>query len=128
MTDISICIICTDLIRFHAAECFHRKFNAVYEKSSNTYTIKCSDAQNLPPLTIEFDHFTAVLPPSLWTGVTDASRDCCHTKIQRGNSNHDWVLGTAFTHAFYSVFDSEKDAIGFGLLKDGANGATIIPK
>lgn len=60
--------------------------------------------------------------------MTDASRDCCHTKIQRGSSKDDWVLGTAFTHAFYSVFDSEKDAIGFGLLKDGASGATIIPK
>jgi hypothetical protein len=83
---------------------------------------------SLPSLTLEFDSITVEVPASLWTGITDANRNCCHTKIRRGSSEHDWVLGTAFTHAFYSVFDSEKDAIGFATLKGADNGATIQTK
>ncbi|GAB5591799.1 hypothetical protein Unana1_06699 [Umbelopsis nana] len=110
------------------ADCFHDKFGAVYESSTGTYTIKCSDLNHLPPLTLEFDSITVELPTALWTGITDADRDCCHTKIRRGSSEHDWVLGTTFTHAFYSVFDSEKNAIGFALLKGGDNGVKIQVK
>jgi hypothetical protein len=84
--------------------------------------------KSLPPLRLEFDSITTELPADVWTGVTDADRNCCHTKIRRGSSEHDWVLGTTFTHAFYSVFDSEKEAVGFGLLKGSDSGVKIKAK
>lgn len=110
------------------ADCFHEKFDAVYQQSTGTYTIKCSKLKSLPPLILDFDSITVELPADVWTGVADAGQNCCHTKIRRGSSEHDWVLGTTFTHAFYSVFDSEKDAIGFGLLKGSENGVKIQVK
>ncbi|KAI9284738.1 aspartic peptidase domain-containing protein [Umbelopsis sp. AD052] len=110
------------------ADCFHEKFGAVYQQSTGTYTIKCSKLKSLPPLILEFDSITVELPADVWTGVTNSGQNCCHTKIRRGGSEHDWVLGTTFTHAFYSVFDSEKEAIGFGLLKGSENGVKITAK
>lgn len=110
------------------ADCFHEKFDAVYQQSTGTYTITCSKLKSLPPLILEFDSITVELPADVWTGVADSGQNCCHTKIRRGSSERDWVLGTTFTHAFYSVFDSEKEAIGFGLLKGSENGVKIQVK
>jgi len=109
----------------HQADKFHDKFGGKFLESTNTYTIKCSEISKLPPLTLRFDEYTVTLPASYWTREVDSDRDCCETLIRKGVSNRDWSLGTAFTHAFYTSFNSEKEAVGLGLLKGSPSGLKI---
>ncbi|CAO3663976.1 unnamed protein product [Umbelopsis ramanniana] len=109
----------------HQADKFHDKFGGKFLESTNTYTIKCSEISKLPPLKLRFDEYTVTLPASYWTREVDSDRDCCETLIRKGVSNRDWSLGTAFTHAFYTSFNSEKEAVGLGVLKGSPSGLKI---
>lgn len=109
----------------HQADKFHDKFGGKFLESTNTYTVKCSEISKLPPLKLRFDEYTVTLPASYWTREVDAGRDCCETLIRKGVSNRDWSLGTAFTHAFYTSFNSEKEAVGLGILKGSPSGLKI---
>jgi Eukaryotic aspartyl protease len=107
------------------ADKFHDKFGGKFLESTQTYTIKCSEISKLPPLKLRFDEYTVSLPASYWTREIDGDRDCCETLIRKGVSERDWSLGTAFTHAFYTSFNSEKEAVGLGLLKGSPSGLKI---
>lgn len=108
------------------ADKFHDKIGGKYLESTQTYSIKCSEISKLPPLKLRFDEYTVELPASYWTKEVDADRDCCQTLIRRGSSERDWVLGTSFTHAFYTSFDPEKEALGLGVIKGtGKHGIKI---
>ncbi|KAH8552116.1 aspartic peptidase domain-containing protein [Umbelopsis sp. PMI_123] len=109
----------------HQADKFHDKFGGKFLESTQTYTIKCSEISKMPPLKLRFDEYTVTLPASYWTREVDASRDCCETLIRKGVSNRDWSLGTAFTHAFYTSFNSEKEAVGLGVLKGSPSGLKV---
>lgn len=103
------------------ADAFHEKFNAKYNYSTKTYSIKCSEIKNLPALKMTLEDHIVELPAKYWTGVVDADRDCCSTKISRGNSDRDWVLGTALTNAFYTTFDPDTETVGLGIKKGQEN-------
>jgi hypothetical protein len=103
------------------ADAFHNKFNAKYESVSKTYSIKCSEIKNLPALKVTLEDHIIELPAKYWTGVVDADSDCCSTKISRGNSDRDWVLGTALTNAFYTTFDPDTETVGLGIKKGQEN-------
>jgi hypothetical protein len=80
----------------------------------------------MPPLELRFEEYTVSLPATYWTREVDNSRDCCQTLIRKGVNNRDWVLGTSFTHAFYTSFDPEKEAVGLGIIKGtGKNGIKV---
>lgn len=66
-------------------------------------------------MTLE-DHIVE-LPAKYWTATVDADRDCCTTKISRGSSERDWVLGTSFTNAFYTTFDPDNETLGLAIKK-----------
>ncbi|KAI8991096.1 aspartic peptidase domain-containing protein [Mycotypha africana] len=99
------------------ADAFHDKFGAVYKEDTKSYDIKCSKIEQLPPLKMTLEDHIVELPAKYWTSVVDKDRDCCTTKISRGKSNRDWVLGTALTNAFYTIFDPDTEAVGFAIKK-----------
>lgn len=99
------------------ADAFHDKFGAKYEYATKSYSIKCSEIKNLPTLKMTLEDHIVELPPKYWTAVVDADRDCCTTKISRGSSDRDWVLGTAMTNAFYTTFDPEAETVGLAIKK-----------
>ncbi|KAG2205569.1 hypothetical protein INT47_005944 [Mucor saturninus] len=99
------------------ADAFHEKFASKYEYATKSYSIKCSEIKNLPTLKMTLEDHIVELPPKYWTAVVDADRDCCTTKISRGSSDRDWVLGTAMTNAFYTTFDPEAETVGLAIKK-----------
>lgn len=99
------------------ADAFHKKFDAKYEYATKTYKIKCSQIKDLPVLKMTLEDHIVELPAKYWTAVKDADNDCCTTKISRGSSDRDWVLGTALTNAFYTSFDPETETVGLAIKK-----------
>ncbi|CAO3686436.1 hypothetical protein G6F70_005277 [Rhizopus microsporus] len=99
------------------ADAFHAKFGGYYDEKTKVYNIKCSEAKKLPPLKMTLEDHIVELPAKYWTGVVDADRDCCSTKITRGSSDRDWVLGTSLTNAFYTTFDPDTETVGFAIKK-----------
>ncbi|KAI8090103.1 aspartic peptidase domain-containing protein [Gilbertella persicaria] len=99
------------------ADKFHAKFGGKYQSSTKNYLIKCSDAKKLPTLKMTLEDHIVELPPKYWIATVDADRDCCETKITRGSSDRDWVLGTSLTNAFYTSFDSENEKVGLAIKK-----------
>ncbi|KAF7728357.1 hypothetical protein EC973_006298 [Apophysomyces ossiformis] len=110
------------------ADKFHAKFGGKYYQSTKTYSVKCSDIKKLPPLKVTLEDHVVEIPASYWTREIDADRDCCATNIARGNSNADWVLGTTFTNAFYTTFDTADNRIGLALKKGQKNDGLKIYK
>ncbi|KAI8646747.1 aspartic peptidase domain-containing protein [Parasitella parasitica] len=99
------------------ADQFHEEFGLEYKTSTKSYQIKCSEVKNLPMLKMTLEDHIVELPAKYWTGVIDADRDCCETKISRGNSDRDWILGTSLTNAFYTTFDPDTEAVGLAIKK-----------
>lgn len=99
------------------ADQFHDKFGGEYKSSSKSYQIKCSEIKNLPVLKMTLEDHIVELPAKYWTAVVDADRDCCETKISRGNSDRDWILGTSLTNAFYTTFDPDTETVGLAIKK-----------
>jgi hypothetical protein len=99
------------------ADEFHAKFGGYYDESTKVYNIKCSEAKKLPALKMTLEDHIVELPAKYWTSVVDADRDCCATKITRGSSKRDWVLGTSLTNAFYTTFNPDDETIGLAIKK-----------
>ncbi|KAI9268777.1 aspartic peptidase domain-containing protein [Sporodiniella umbellata] len=99
------------------ADQFHEKFGGFYDKKTKLYQIKCSEAKKLPALKMTLEDHIVELPAKYWTAVVDADRDCCTTKITRGGSDRDWVLGTSLTNAFYTTFDPDTETVGLAIKK-----------
>ncbi|ORY96753.1 aspartic peptidase domain-containing protein [Syncephalastrum racemosum] len=99
------------------ADLFEKKYCLKYYQTTQTYGIKCSEAEKLPPLKLTLEDHIVELPAKYWIRTVDADRDCCATRIRRGESTRDWQLGTAFTNAFYTTFDPDGERIGLGIKK-----------
>ncbi|KAL0084864.1 aspartic peptidase domain-containing protein [Phycomyces blakesleeanus] len=113
----------------HQADAFHKKFGGTYYATTKTYSIKCSKIKDLPPLKLQLETHIVEIPASYWTREIDNGRDCCATRISRGSSDRDWVLGSSFTNAFYTTFDTENDTLGLAIKKGtSASGLKIYKK
>ncbi|KAI7857418.1 aspartic peptidase domain-containing protein [Circinella umbellata] len=99
------------------ADIFQEVFGLKYYEKTKTYGIKCSEAKNLPMLKLTIEDHVVDFPAKYWIREIDAERDCCGTRIRRGDSERDWILGTPFTNAFYTSFDPDAEAIGLGIKK-----------
>ncbi|KAF7722056.1 1,3-beta-glucanosyltransferase [Apophysomyces ossiformis] len=104
------------------ADKFHDVFGGRYNHTSRGYRFVCCEAQKLPSLKLTLEDTIVELPSKYWVQkIADGEDGCCDTcttRIARGNTDRDWVLGTAFTNAFYTTFDSEGERIGLALKKD----------
>ncbi|KAI7880344.1 acid protease [Lichtheimia hyalospora FSU 10163] len=99
------------------ADIFQEVFGLKLYHSTNTYGIKCSEVKNLPTLKLTLENHIVELPPKYWIREIDADRDCCATRIRKGDSERDWILGTPFTNAFYTSFDPDTESVGLGIIK-----------
>ncbi|GAA5801813.1 hypothetical protein HPULCUR_007267 [Helicostylum pulchrum] len=99
------------------ADAFHEEFGAEYDIKTKSYNIKCSEIKDLPLLKMTLEDHIVELPAKYWTGAIDVDSDKCFTKISRGNSELDWVLGTSVTNAFYTTFDPEAETVGLAIKK-----------
>lgn len=111
---------------FSAADIYHKYFGGKYLQSTGTYKIKCSQIKHLPPLKLELGDYIVEIPAKYWTRVIDADHDCCATRIRRGESYRDWVLGTTFTNLFYTTFDPVNEQVGIALVKGQQNSGIKI--
>lgn len=69
---------------------------------------------------IKFGKVEAVVPPQYWSHPrkVDSCCELCRTHIGRSESDTDYVIGSAFTNAFYTQFDSDKDRISLAMKKN----------
>ncbi|KAL0075503.1 secreted aspartyl protease [Phycomyces blakesleeanus] len=104
----------------HQADKFHDTFGGRYHASDKTYRFVCCEAEKLPTLKLTLEDHIVELPAKYWVHRENATDCCgyCTTRLSRGNSERDWVLGTTFTNAFYTTFDSDGERIGLALKKD----------
>ncbi|KAG0172261.1 1,3-beta-glucanosyltransferase [Apophysomyces sp. BC1034] len=104
------------------ADQFHDVFGGRFNHTSRAYQFVCCEAEKLPSLKLTLEDTIVELPSKYWVEKTaEGDEGCCATcatRISRGNTNRDWVLGTAFTNAFYTTFDPEGERIGLALKKD----------
>ncbi|KAI7866458.1 aspartic peptidase domain-containing protein [Spinellus fusiger] len=102
------------------ADQFHATFGGRYNAAEKNYRFVCCEAEKLPTLKLTLENHIVELPSKYWIKRLDQSKECCGyctTRISHGNSDRDWVLGTAFTNAFYVTFDPEGERIGLALRK-----------
>ncbi|CAO3588459.1 unnamed protein product [Absidia cylindrospora] len=103
------------------ADEFKRKYGFKFYQKSKTYSVKCSEIKDLPPLELVLEDKTITLPASYWTREIDADRDCCEVLLSKGSSSKDWILGVPFTNAFYTTFDSQNNQVGLAIKKGNKN-------
>ncbi|KAI7885227.1 acid protease [Lichtheimia hyalospora FSU 10163] len=111
------------------ADIYHKVFGGKFQESTQTYKVKCSKIHKMPRLKLYLGDYAVEIPAQYWTRVIDAKRDCCATRIARGQSDRDWILGTAFTNLFYTTFDPVENKIGLALKKGQKDdGLRIVKK
>ncbi|KAI7905523.1 aspartic peptidase domain-containing protein [Cokeromyces recurvatus] len=105
------------------AEEFRKRWYAEYDKSDNTFKVPCCLMNRLTSFAITFGKVEAVVPPSYWSESRKTTTCCemCHTHIGKSDSDTDYVIGRAFTYAFYTQFDFEKNRVGLAMKKHQKN-------
>ena len=73
----------------------------------------------LSAFNIKLGNVNAEIPPQYWSHRrhTETCCEMCRTHIGRSGSDTDYVVGSSFTNAFYTQFDSEKERISLGMKK-----------
>ncbi|KAI7854906.1 aspartic peptidase domain-containing protein [Circinella umbellata] len=102
---------------YDQADIFHEVFGGKFQENSKTYKVKCSKIKDMPRLKLYLGDWAVEIPPQYWTRVIDAPTDCCATRIARGESDRDWILGSSFTNLFYTTFDPVEEKLGLALKK-----------
>lgn len=102
------------------ADEFKKHWYAEYDKPDNTYKIPCCLMDRITAFKIRLGNVNAIIPPHYWSHPRKVDTCCemCRTHIGRSDSDTDYVIGSAFTNAFYTQFDSEKDRISLGMKKN----------
>lgn len=102
------------------AEEFRKRWFAQYDKPDNTYLIPCCLMDKLTSFKIRLGDINAIIPPQYWSHPRKVDNCCemCRTHIGRSESDTDYAIGSAFTNAFYTQFDSEKERISLAMKKN----------
>lgn len=103
------------------ADEFKKTYGGKFYSKSGTYSVKCSEIKDLPPLKLTLEDKIIQLPATYWTREIDADRDCCEVLLAKGSSTTDWVLGVPFTKAFYTTFDSDNERLGLAIKKGNSD-------
>ncbi|SAL97107.1 hypothetical protein [Absidia glauca] len=103
------------------ADEFKKVYGGKFYSKSGTYSVKCSEIKDLPPLKLTLEDKIIQLPATYWTREIDADRDCCEVLLAKGSSTTDWVLGVPFTKAFYTTFDSDNERLGLAIKKGNSD-------
>ncbi|KAK4515830.1 atp3 gamma subunit of the F1 sector of mitochondrial F1F0 ATP synthase [Mucor velutinosus] len=112
----------TDVIGLPNAQAkeFQERWYAEYDKPDNTFKIPCCLMEYLTPFKIELGSIKATIPPHYWSHPRKVATCCemCRTHIGKSESDTDYVIGSAFTNAFYTQFDTEKNRVSLAMKKN----------
>lgn len=100
------------------ADLLHAAINAKYNDSEGVYRLdSCSDLDSFPTLKLDFNGYRVSLPPKLYIRK-DSDGETCHTLIGRNTKDDkNWVLGGAFLHNFYHIYDLSNLQVGLAIPK-----------
>ncbi|KAI7905804.1 aspartic peptidase domain-containing protein [Cokeromyces recurvatus] len=112
------------------AEIFRKHWYAEYDEPDNTFKIPCCLMDHLTSLQITFGNVKATVPPGYWSRPRKVNTCCemCRTHIGKSDSDTDYVIGSAFTNAFYTQFDMSDNKIGLAIKKHQANNGLKLCK
>jgi hypothetical protein len=73
----------------------------------------------LTSFVIQLGDIKVIVPPHYWSHrrKVDSCCEMCRTHIGRSESKTDYLIGSAFTNAFYTQYDSDKERISLALKK-----------
>ncbi|KAI8354596.1 aspartic peptidase domain-containing protein [Choanephora cucurbitarum] len=102
------------------AEEFRKRWYATYDEPDNTFMVPCCLMDQLSSFRIQLGDIQVTLPPHYWSHFrqTDSCCEMCRTHIGKSESEKNFILGSSFTNAFYTQYDSEKEQISLALKKN----------
>lgn len=91
----------------------YSQLNATYRPEANIWTIDCKKLDSYPQLDFRFDSIPYVLYPGHYIRTFRLEGNLvCYLAIKIWD-RPDWLMGTSFIGAYYSVFDFGNRRIGF---------------
>lgn len=84
-----------------------------------TYTVDCSQVNNLPTLSFVISGATLPLPPSAYisqqtqNGYQSCTVNITPTYLPSKNGQPRWIFGDVFLREYYSIFDRANNRLGF---------------
>ncbi|KAI8374769.1 aspartic peptidase domain-containing protein [Blakeslea trispora] len=105
------------------AEEFRKRWFAVYDQPDNTFMIPCCLMDRLSSFKIQLGDIQIIVPPHYWSHPREVDSCCemCRTHIGKSDSEKNFIIGSSFTNAFYTQYDTERGQIGLALKKDHAD-------
>lgn len=96
-------------------DAFHASINANYDHNSNMYLLDCQGIDSLPSLYFYFDNNRYEIPARYYTKIThfDENR-VCYSNLKPWD-RVDWLLGTSFLNAYYTIFDYDQRQVSFAI-------------
>lgn len=99
---------------------FHAIFNAFFKEKScyvhpSSLTVcECTkeEHEEIPDIHFQIAGDDFVIPRDSWYERQE-SKGVCHIKFMHGPSHNSWILGLNFFNSYYTVFDYEKQQLGF---------------
>ncbi|KAI9247534.1 aspartic peptidase domain-containing protein [Sporodiniella umbellata] len=99
------------------ADMLHQVIPDAMKNGDGTWSFPCDSIASMPPLTIQTQQGTFVLPASaLFLAPINPSSKLCLSGVS-GQNVQSWVLGDVFLKHFYTVFDVGRRRIGFAVAK-----------
>ncbi|RCI03474.1 1,3-beta-glucanosyltransferase, partial [Rhizopus stolonifer] len=100
------------------ADLLHAAIDAKYDSDDDVYRLDCcDDLDKYPTFEIDFKGYRVSLPPKLYIRQ-DEDAKTCHTLIGRNTKDDkNWVLGGAFLHNFYHIYDLSNLQVGLAIPK-----------
>jgi len=99
---------------------------AKYSSDLGMWLVKCSEVNTLPTLTFTISGKPFTLNGTQYTYAVIDDGDLCALSISGGGDGM-WILGDAFLSKYYSVYDLEKNQVGFAKAKSW-NEIPAVPK
>lgn len=91
----------------------HSQLEARYEIEAKAWTIDCNRLDTFPMLTLRFDNTPYALYPRHYTRMFRYKNQVVCVLAIKPWDKPDWLLGTSFIGAYYTVFDFGNRAVGF---------------
>lgn len=94
-------------------DAFHNSIGANYDHPSGMFLIDCQRIETLPSLIFQFDNTNYEISSRFYTKqMYFAGNRICYSNLKPWD-RVDWLLGTAFLNAYYTIFDFDLRQVSF---------------